>query len=472
MKRIFIQMLPIMAAILLATSCSKDDGGNAVIDNVVAQQEEPIQESVETSVRKTITITGKVSQTSLSKVGVSETEGKKTLTFVGDEVFRFSNGVEGDKAVTGSIEIKKSTGEYEASFSFDESNESALTSTSFTATLNEHAIGLNVDDPKDNLADAVSAACYAINFTVSKNEAGVYKMKSGDASDIVVNIESAFIHPQANGWITVSGKSYQVTGNKYYVVSNKSKMGAKNAIEAGKIYNVSNPAAEKTVPDGYVDLGIVVGNKKVFWAEKNVGATNAWDSGDYYAWGEIEPYYADGHAADNPCSNWRTIAGRTITGYNWATYSGFDGDNNGSNFTQYKDEESATLSSDDDAATKNFDSESSMPTTDEWQELAKTSNCTWEWTSDYAGSKVAGYIVYAGTGTHTLFEAHIFLPAAGYRSGSDLSNAGSYGYYWSSSLYTGRPDYACYLSFYSGYVYAQNGDDRYFGLSVRAVLRK
>ena len=455
MKRIFIQMLPVMAAILLATSCSKDDGGNSVIDNVVAPQEEPIQEVVETSIRKTITITGKVRQASLSKVGV---DGKK-LTFDGTEVFNFSNGKEGDEAISGTIKIKSSEGDYEASFPLND----ALTSSSFTATLNEHKPG--VVDAGEKLADAVKAACYAIDFTVLKNDDGVYKMKSGDASDIVVNIESAFIHPTANGWITVSGRSYYVYANKYYVVSNKSKMGAKGEITAGKIYNVSSPASEKTVPDGYVDLGIIVGEKKVFWAEKNVGAKEAWDSGDYYAWGEIEPYYSN----LNPLT-WKD--GKS-NGYAWASYQ-FSSD--GTTFTKYTgSDDKSVLESEDDAATKTFDKASSMPTQAEWKALARTSNCTWVWTSEYNGNKNAGYIVYAGTGEHTLFDAHIFLPFAGFRKDCELQLEGNAGFYWSSSLSFSNncADCAYGLCISNGTaVRTDDNEPRCYGLSVRAIRRK
>ena len=61
-----------------------------------------------------------------------------------------------------------------------------------------------------------------------------------------------------------------------------------------------------------------------------------------------------------------------------------------------------------------------------------------------------------------------FLPAAGYRNVSDLSNAGSSGIYWSSSLYAGNPYDAWYLGFLSdGYDMGRN--HRYEGLSVRPV---
>jgi hypothetical protein len=62
----------------------------------------------------------------------------------------------------------------------------------------------------------------------------------------------------------------------------------------------------------------------------------------------------------------------------------------------------------------------------------------------------------------------IFLPAAGVRYDTYLNFAGSYGYYWSSSLYTGNPDGAWDVYFNSGYVY-RSYDCRYDGRSVRPV---
>ncbi|MBQ3833239.1 MAG: hypothetical protein II815_08700, partial [Bacteroidales bacterium] len=62
----------------------------------------------------------------------------------------------------------------------------------------------------------------------------------------------------------------------------------------------------------------------------------------------------------------------------------------------------------------------------------------------------------------------VFLPAAGYRYGSELYNAGSYGDYWSSSLYTDDPGGAWLLHFNSGN-YRMDSYYRYYGQSVRPV---
>ena len=111
-----------------------------------------------------------------------------------------------------------------------------------------------------------------------------------------------------------------------------------------------------------------------------------------------------------------------------------------------------------DAATANWGGNWRMPTKDELNELR--TNCTWTWTTQ---NGVNGYKVEGLNGNH------VFLPAAGLRSGSSLNCAGSYGDYWSSTLGDDY-DYGAYrLDFdrISRYVY---DDGRYVGQSVRPVL--
>ena len=61
----------------------------------------------------------------------------------------------------------------------------------------------------------------------------------------------------------------------------------------------------------------------------------------------------------------------------------------------------------------------------------------------------------------------VFLPAAGYRDGTSVGSAGSYGYYWSSSYY--GSDGARGVYFYSGYLGTLSSSYRYDGQSVRLV---
>lgn len=186
----------------------------------------------------------------------------------------------------------------------------------------------------------------------------------------------------------------------------------------------------------YVDLGL-----SVKWATCNVGAETPEDYGDYYAWGEVEPKAE----------------------YNWSTY--FDSPNrDGKSFIKYALDKKTTLAPEDDVAHVKWGGGWRMPTTAEQRELCK--RCSWEWTSQ---GGVNGYVVTGPNGNS------IFLPAAGYRGDSGLNNAGSYGYYWSSSLYKydsdSDSDFAYYLYLFS----IKNDWDyygyRYYGQSVRPVCQ-
>ena len=97
-----------------------------------------------------------------------------------------------------------------------------------------------------------------------------------------------------------------------------------------------------------------------------------------------------------------------------------------------------------------------LPTKEDFQELKE--ECIWKWVER---GDTKGYEVTGKNGNS------IFLPAAGLGYGSSLLNAGSYGIYWSSSFYSSA--YAYNLSFYSGGIYPQGANSRFFGFSVRAI---
>lgn len=193
---------------------------------------------------------------------------------------------------------------------------------------------------------------------------------------------------------------------------------------------------EKTKPEA-IDLGLPSGTK---WANMNVGASTPEDYGGYYAWGETEE-------KDN---------------YSWSTYKWCNGSYD--SMTKYCDnsdygtvDNKTTLDPQDDVAHVKWGGTWRMPTKAEQDELRN--NCTWQWITQ---NGVNGYKVTGPNGNS------IFLPAAGCRYDAGVYGRGSYGYYWSSSLYSYVSDYAYFLCFYSGdYFWYYNS--RCFGQSVRPV---
>ena len=104
-----------------------------------------------------------------------------------------------------------------------------------------------------------------------------------------------------------------------------------------------------------------------------------------------------------------------------------------------------------DAAVEIFGKE--LPSKEAWVELFD--ECTREW--DKAKK---GYTLIGPNGNS------IFLPAAGYRSGTTVGNVGLIGHYWSSSPYS-TATHAYGVFFYAGGVNPQGSSGRFYGFSVR-----
>ena len=212
---------------------------------------------------------------------------------------------------------------------------------------------------------------------------------------------------------------------------------------------------DSTIPEA-VDLGLPSGLK---WASFNVGASAPEEYGDYFAWGDPEPYYTDGHSQDNPCSNWKA----NKTGYNWASYKWCSGSyNTETKYCTDSDygsvDNKTVLDPEDDAANVSWGGSWRMPTEDEFNELLI--NCTSAWTTK---NGINGRLF-----TSNINGNSIFLPAPGSRGYTDLSSLGSRGYYWTSSLNADDPKNARGVYFYSGYFFWFSGD-RIGGRSIRPV---
>lgn len=196
-----------------------------------------------------------------------------------------------------------------------------------------------------------------------------------------------------------------------------------------------------TTSSDWVDLGLPSG---LLWATHNVGASGPEDYGGYYAWAETQTKSVYDWSTYGYCDNG---GGHLLTKYCSYSFCGYDG---------YTD--TLTILQDvDDAATVQWGGDARTPTKEEWKEL--TQRCTMVWTTQKG---VVG-ICFTGPNGNT-----IFLPAAGFRSGSTHYAADHTCCYWSSSLRTSGPFEAEDYDFESG-SYGMFSVSRTYGQSVRPV---
>lgn len=214
----------------------------------------------------------------------------------------------------------------------------------------------------------------------------------------------------------------------------------------------------------YVNLGLPSGTK---WATCNVGASQPEEYGDYFAWGETEPYYTDGNAQSTATTGiWKTSPKDYSAGYASDFSNYFDTTDGGSTFTTYNTA-SAQLQSQHDVATAKWGSAWCMPTHAQQQELVANTVSEWGTLNGVNGR----YFYKKDAGGSKVADTYIFLPAAGYRNDTSLSGQGADGdgFYWSRELHSSYAFGAWLLYFYSDRVNAENFGSRGDGRSVRAV---
>jgi hypothetical protein len=192
----------------------------------------------------------------------------------------------------------------------------------------------------------------------------------------------------------------------------------------------------------------------------NAGATSEEEAGAYVGWGETES----------------DVEGRT--NYAWANYKWCDGTQ--SIMTKYVvvaayapdgvTDGLTTLTTDDDIATRYG---GKTPTPDQLAELMNKEYCTW--TLDTINDRKGARVTSVANGNS------IFIPGAGFKSGTRTASDNSAGCLWSNTLYTGADKY-----YYNAYVIRfgissksislESGDHngsgyvpRYYGYTVRPV---
>ena len=197
----------------------------------------------------------------------------------------------------------------------------------------------------------------------------------------------------------------------------------------------------------YVDLGL-----SVKWATMNVGASAPQESGEYYAWGELEP---------KEVYNWVTYSfrteGDTVYDVKLSKYNTKKNHGTVDNIT--------SLLKADDVANVKWGGNWRYPTIAEIEELADENNCTWTWTTKKG---VHGYKVKSKK--KGFKRRYIFIPGTSEPVNFGIEDNKAKGTYWSSTLI--EAFYACTLSFIPDRISVYGAAERPVGLPIRPVCPK
>ena len=265
------------------------------------------------------------------------------------------------------------------------------------------------------------------------------------------------------GWPYVSKGDYVLYGG-YYQFDPSTRSSDNVTIASG--YHVETVSSGdygwrvvpiSSAPAGVVavDLGLPSGT---LWASCNIGATTPEGYGDYFAWGEVEPYYS----SLSPLT-WKS---GKAAGYTWSSYR-YDNSasHDGSSFSKYTGSDYPVLQPEDDAARYNWGINWRMPTNAELQELFDNTNSEWTTINGVKGLKLK---------KKTDASVFIFLPSGVGVNGTDVLNNNTAGEYWSSTdkTATGNLAYKAYFKYENNTLTVGNGIDGYrsLGRNVRAVL--
>ncbi len=280
-------------------------------------------------------------------------------------------------------------------------------------------------------------------FTVNPQTSAAATYSTGGTSSVTLNCTSVALSTSTatDFWIVVpagafaSGFDVTVTSTDDIEITLSTTKA--NTIKAGEVNKMPVQTIEFVVPT--TGEAEITGGTKVKWVQLwengpkwavyNVGATAATGTdsyGGYYCWGGS---YKNGN------------------GIAWQ-----DDHNKGT----------GSLTGDTDTATKLWGSNWQMATKADYEALLANCDVTWKSaTSEYG---VAGRL-YTGKGDYS--GNSVFFPTAGYCDSYGVFNAGSIGYYWSS---TPNGSGSAYRLGFDSDNHKVFGNSRGYGYSVRAVL--
>ena len=242
-------------------------------------------------------------------------------------------------------------------------------------------------------------------------------------------------------------EGYALSG--WYTAANGGEQVTAETIVTGDVTCYAHWTEDETEPDNHGKVQLWAGG--LYWAETNIGAEKPEDCGYYFWWGDTvgcervngawvatdkSSNFSFGDANTPTCN--KSIA--TLKTEGWITAE-------------------EVLAPEHDAALVQWGGNWRMPTKQDFDDLKN--NCDFTWTTV---NGVKGYLV-SGKGDYS--SNSIFLPCAGYGTGSSHNNV-SYGYYLSSVPCSDGDSYSWHFNFGPSYRNTYR-DGRSAGNPIRPV---
>ena len=389
MKRTFLTILPVAAALLLATSCSKDsddsNDANDLAPKSSASDTEQTSQPVEETSGKYVAVSFSVkvdNGTSLSKISYSPKDGsqtKVTRAFTSEDintVLTVASQETGEKAAIEDGTKLTLTSTDNTTFTFegkinvlkdsvDNFNEGKITLTgTFGAALaGTESSATSLAELMDQCSHQYKATFYsnADNISFVDQNAYLAIQMSPLQHKLLVNGEERRLNSNGQVWVALPSNT---TVSTNFLSKNATD------VKPGHIYTIDR--------SGLVDLGLSDGT---LWADKNVGATT---------------YDGDGTKL-----SWNTAMSTVTTPL-------------------------------------------SLPETGVGKPCKLlVSECTWQWVTSYNGGSRAGLIIFKNGGSDISKDPHIFLPAAGWSNGDGTNTSCVY---WTGTPHPRYTNNACRMN--------------------------
>ena len=303
---------------------------------------------------------------------------------------------------------------------------------------------IKVRSDKQMYGTFTATAAGVLSFTTPDDSKNTIVLDCGDTGADPGTFYIA-IPPQTYAYFNIY---LSTDGSTYKECMATKKAAGLGAIARNRIFNIA-----------YEKNAVQLWSDGLYWATCNLGASSPEKYGGYYQWAG------------------KTDVSNTSFNLTWGNCPYHTSDISYSDWTKYNTissygtvDNKTELDLEDDAANVTLGGNWRMPTRAEWEDLIN--NCPWTKTDNYNGTGKAGRIMTSNKTGYT--DKSIFLPAAGCRRDTDLIWAGSFVYYWSSSLavsgYLNDPSYAR-IVYFNSVDFGIGNDYRYTGFPIRPVLQ-